>query len=48
MISTYLDQHGVLPTALPDKPFMLLALRQHRAARRVAAEQLAPRRVEFS
>lgn len=48
MIATYLDQHGVLPTTLPDRFFMRLALRQHRAARRAAAADLAPQRVEFS
>jgi hypothetical protein len=47
MIATYLDQHGVPPTTLPDKPFMLLALRQHRAGRREAAANLTPQRVEF-
>ena len=47
MIATYLDQHGVPPTTLPDKPFMLLALRQHRAARREAAANLTPQRLEF-
>jgi hypothetical protein len=48
MIAAYLDQHGVPPTPLPDQPFMRLALRQHRAARRAAAADLAPQRVEFS
>jgi len=47
LIATYLDQHGVPPTRLTDKPFMLLALRQHRAARRAEAANLTPQRVEF-
>jgi hypothetical protein len=47
MIATYLGEHGVPPTPLADKPFMLLALRQHRAARRAEPASLAPQRVEF-
>ncbi len=47
MIATYLGEHGVPPTPLADKPFMLLALRKHRAARRAEPASLTPQRVEF-
>ena len=47
MIATHLDAYGVPPTRLADKFFMLLALRQHRAARRAEAANLTPQRVQF-
>jgi hypothetical protein len=48
MIATYLGEHGVPPTPLVDKPFMMLALRQHRTARPATTAELTPQRVEFS
>jgi hypothetical protein len=47
MISSYLNDYGVPPTRLADQPFMRLALRQHRAARRADAANLTAKRVEF-